>query len=101
MKGFLGEALAHEGKLRATHDHGATAPAEPAGDGPLRLAAKGVLRGALAVLPDLDALDRTDRVATGEWTGLRGAARGTLILALACAVAGGLGAIGVHLRRTP
>lgn len=98
MKGFLGDALENEGSMQRTHHHGA---AEPAGEGPLRMAAKGVLRGALAVLPDLDALDRTDRVATGEWTGVHGAGRASLILAIACVVAGGLGAVGVHQRRTP
>jgi len=110
LKGFLLEAWEHEGTVAAAvaegdhpeheghdhgHDHGPIAEAPS----PVRSA----MRGLLGVLPDLPALDPSDRVARGEWAGsgkarLLGAAR-LAALGLLCAAA--LGGLAVRLRRTP
>jgi hypothetical protein len=84
-----------------------------------------LVRAVLAVVPDLPALDASDRVGQGEWAGLGGADPGAVRdavakgdLAAACAALGrcgraaalaalGLlgaalvGGLGVRLRRTP
>jgi hypothetical protein len=125
LKGFLLEAWEHEGKVAAAvaeeehaheghdhhdhdgHHHGPVAQAPP----PVRAA----LRGLFGILPDLPALDASDRVARGDWTGagirwhpdaaylpvggrLLDAAR-LAALGLLCAAA--LGGIGMRFRRTP
>lgn len=101
LKGFLLESFAHEGTTRAAmaqgHDHG-HAPETPA---PAREAAKGLVRAMLALLPDLGDLDRTDRVALGEWTATRRSGASALILLGALLFAAVLGGLGVHARRTP
>jgi len=101
LKGFLVESFAHEGKAQAAVAQGHAqedAPGEPTA---VRRAAKRMVQAALTLLPDLSDLDRTDRVALGEWTGIRriGIAALVLLGALACAAA--LGGLGVHARRTP
>ena len=98
LKGFLIESFAHEGKTQAAmaqHEHAASEPTA------VRRAAEGMVQAVLTLLPDLSDLDRTDRVALGEWTGARrlGSAALVLLAALACAAA--LGGLGVHARRTP
>jgi len=55
----------------------------------------------LAALPDLPDYDRCDRVALGEWTGVRRGGPGAGILAAGLALATLLGGAGVRLRRTP
>jgi hypothetical protein len=113
LKGFLLEAWEHEGKVAAAvaeeehhehdgHDHGHD-------HGPIAEAPSPVLsaiRGLLGILPDLPALDASDRVARGEWAGagLRGKARlldAARLAALGLLCAGALGGLGVRLRRTP
>ena len=102
LKGFLTESFEHEGKTQAAraeghaHEHGAGEPTA------VHRAAEGMVQGVLTLLPDLSDLDRTDRVALGEWAVNRrrnGTAALVLLAALACAAA--LGGLGVHARRTP
>jgi hypothetical protein len=60
-----------------------------------------MVQAVLAVLPDLSDLDRTDRVALGEWTGTRRTGPAALVLLAALVVAAVLGGLGVRARRTP
>jgi len=106
LKGFLLDTWEHEGTVAAAvageehegHDHA------PVGRAPE--AVRSLMRAILEVLPDLPALDASDRVARGEWAGaglgrsarLAGALR---LAAVGLACAGALGGIGVFLRRTP
>ncbi len=101
LKGFLLESFAHEGTTRAAmaqdHDHG-HAPETPA---PVREVSKGLVQAVLALLPDLSDLDRTGRVALGEWTGIDRSKPAALVLLASLLVAAVLGGLGVHARRTP
>ncbi|MHC4819947.1 MAG: hypothetical protein ACYTF8_18050 [Planctomycetota bacterium] len=101
LKGFLIESFAHEGKTQAAVAHGDArehAASEPTA---LRRAAKRMVQAALTPLPNLSDLDRTDRVALGEWTGTRRIGTASLVLLAALACAAALGGLGVHARRTP
>ncbi len=115
MKGFLLDTLEFEGALQEsrtashthTHDHGGADPARAPSSG-TRAIAKRVLRGALAVVPDLDAYDRSDRVALGEWlwkkkdrTDWGGAGAALLTLAIGLLVATIVGGLGLIARRMP
>jgi hypothetical protein len=111
LKGFLHEVFAHEESLARAQERSAeVAPGEghghphhhgPDTDLPGREAAKEAVGAILAALPDLAELDRTDRVALGEWTGLAGGGAGAVTCGAALALAALLGGLGVHLRRTP
>ncbi|MHC4133544.1 MAG: hypothetical protein ACYTDU_02800 [Planctomycetota bacterium] len=105
LKGFLLESFAHEGKARAavahdpTHDRAHVhAPGEPTA---VRQVAKRMVQALLTPLPDLSDLDRTDRVALGEWTATRRTGPAALVLLAALIVAAALGGLGVRARRTP
>jgi len=103
LKGFLLDTLQHEGVTRAAvahgaHSHGVTEDVDASA---LQATARGLVRVVLHVLPDLSDLDRTDRVALGEWTGLRRSAHGLAMLAIALATACVVGGAGIHSRRLP
>ena len=101
LKGFLLESFAHEGKTQAARelDHAhENAPQEATA---VRQVAKRMVQAVLAPLPDLSDLDRTDRVALGEWTATRRTGTAALVLLAALIVAAALGGLGVHARRTP
>jgi hypothetical protein len=59
------------------------------------------MRALLLVVPDLAALDASDRVGRGEWTGPARAARAAAFAALGLFAAGALGGLGVRARRVP
>jgi len=113
MKGFLLETIEHEGGARAAreagqdphehhhHHHDRHAPRVDLEGTVASEVAKAFTRALLAALPDLGALDRTDRVALGEWTGPGATSRALLCLTAALALAAGVGGLGVYLRRTP
>jgi hypothetical protein len=109
MKGFLLDTIEHEGALeQAKQDHGTVVLDEhghehghAAGDSPARVAARAMVKALLGVVPDLGSLDRTDRVALGEWTALKKSGHALLFLALSLFVAAVVGGIGVHERRLP
>jgi len=109
LKGFLLETWEHEGKVaaavageRGDADHHAGHHHAPTARAPEPI--KAAMRGLLGLLPDLPALDASDRVARGEWAGggvgalLSRAAR---LAAVGLLCAGVLGGLGVLLRRTP
>lgn len=108
LKGFLLETWEHEGKVAKAvageeqgHEDHAGHRHEPVRRTPP--AAEAAMRGILTIVPDLPALDASDRVARGEWAGVgrsRVEKAATLaVFALLCAAA--LGGIGVLVRRTP
>ncbi|MHC4341944.1 MAG: hypothetical protein ACYSX0_17225 [Planctomycetota bacterium] len=101
MKGFLLDTFEHEGEVQRVRSDGDHAHEFDEGPGVAREAARGVIEGVLLVLPNASELDRTDRVALGDWTGLKGSGRALLILCGALAVALVLGGVGVHRRRLP
>ncbi len=108
LKGFLLETWEHEGKVAAAvagdeHDH-----ADHAGHRhePIRRTpptVEAAMRGVLGIVPDLPALDATDRVARGEWAGVGRprARRAAAFAAVALLLAAALGGLGVLVRRTP
>jgi hypothetical protein len=113
LKGFLLETWEHEGKVAAAvageehdhHDHEGHGHDHPAAR-PAPALVQGAMRGLLRIVPDLPALDATDRVARGEWagTGLGGGARlprSALFSAFGLLGAATLGGLGVFLRRMP
>jgi hypothetical protein len=108
LKGFLLETWEHEGKVAAAvageeHDHEDHAGHEHAPVGRTPPAVQAAMRGLLGVVPDLPALDASDRVARGEWAGA-GQARirdAATLAACALLLAAALGGLGVLLRRMP
>ena len=103
LKGFLLDTLEHGGSTKNAmaaggHSHGASEHVDVSA---AQAIARGFVGGLLLVLPDLSDLDRTGRVALGEWTGTAGAGVGVLLLLGALALAGALGGIGVYSRRLP
>ena len=102
LKGFMLETFQHEGVAqRAMDDHGHQHEKLPEVGAGARAVARTVVGGLLYALPDLNELDRTDRVAIGVWTHVKGSDRGALLLAIALAVAAAVGGLGVHNRRLP
>lgn len=102
LKGFIVETFRHEGAAqRAMDDHGHQHTEHVQVGAGARAVARTVVEGLLYALPDLNGLDRTDRVAIGEWTGLKRAGNGVLLLAIALAIAVTAGGLGVHARRMP
>ncbi|MHC4547816.1 MAG: hypothetical protein ACYTEZ_03480 [Planctomycetota bacterium] len=103
LKGFLLETFEHEGKTRAAveHEHVAREPRPSAEQTGVRRVARAFVEATLLVLPDLSDLDRTDRAALGEWTGVRRAGSAALILLAALLFAAVVGGVGVQARRTP
>ncbi len=110
LKGFLLDTWEHEGKVAAAvasgeHEHARGDHAghrhEPVDRAPA--AAEAALRALLRIVPDLPALDASDRVARGEWAGLgpSRAGRSATFAALALVCAAVLGGVGVFLRRAP
>lgn len=115
LKGFLLETWQHEGKVAAAvageehdhdghdhahHDHGTADDPRPV---------RAAMRALLAAVPDLPALDASDRVARGEWAGagapgresLGRLGRAALVALVALLGAAAIGGLGVFLRRTP
>jgi len=110
LKGFLLEMFAYEASLARAQqaqgagqadDHGHDHTHAPPGEPPGRTAAKRAVEAILGGLPDLPDFDRCDRVALGEWTGVRRGGPGAGVLAVGLALATLVGGAGVHLRRTP
>jgi hypothetical protein len=122
LKGFLLETWEYEGRVAAAvageehdhedhgHDHAGHDHAPP-----LRPhAVQSAMRTLLFAVPDLPALDASDRVASGEWAGageprpgdaglakaLGRLGRAATVAAVALALAAVLGGLGVLLRRT-
>jgi len=110
MKGFLLDTYTYGGSTAAAraeeqdahdhsgHDHG---PAPGEAESTLRSTARSTMKVVLWAVPDLAELDRTDRVALGEWTGLKQGNRALAILAVALAWAALVGGLGVWTRRLP
>jgi hypothetical protein len=101
LKGFLLESFAHEGATQDAVGHDHAHEEGPETPSAVREAAQGLVQTVLALLPDLSDLDRTDRVALGEWTASRRSGAAALVLLGALLVAAALGGLGVHARRTP
>ena len=107
MKGFLLESFEEQRETAReafTRDRGHDHP-DGHDQGPppsrARAVARTLVTATLTVLPDLSRLDRTDRVALGEWTAAKRSDTAGLVLAAALAFAALLGGLGVHARRTP
>jgi hypothetical protein len=104
MSSFLLDTYTYGGSTAAAHeDHGHHhhGPAPGEADLALRSTARAMMRPILGALPDLASLDRTDRVALGEWTGLQQGKRALLLLAGALVLAALIGGLGVWTRRLP
>jgi hypothetical protein len=101
LKGFLLESFANEGKTQAARAHDEAHDLAPHEPGAVHRAAERLVQATLTPLPDLGDLDRTDRVALGEWTATRGSGRAALVLLAALVVAAAAGGLGVQGRRTP
>jgi hypothetical protein len=103
MKGFLLDSLEFGGRQETVAVHGEGAHVHGLEEQSIaHEVARGVVRAVLSVLPDLSELDRTDRVAMGDWTDPRQrSGRALLYLCGALLLAGVLGGIGVHQRRLP
>lgn len=114
MKGFLLDTFRYGGSAVAAqeqrtesggapghgHAHGPATP-ELAPSDSVRDAARAGMRVVLMALPSLGSLDRTGRVAVGEWTGLGRAGYALALLCAGLAAGAVLGGIGVHRRRLP
>jgi len=108
LKGFLLETWEHEGKVAAAVAGAEQGHEDHAGHqhGPVRRTPRAVeaaMRGILEVMPDLPALDATDRVARGEWAGVgrTRAKHAAAFAAVALTLAAAFGGLGVLVRRTP
>jgi hypothetical protein len=99
LRGFLLEAVEHEGETHQVIEHGDHAHVVE--DDAFRAAARALVVGILHAMPDLGALDHTGRAALGDWVGARSGRRALLILLGALLLAGALGGIGIHQRRQP
>lgn len=104
LKGFLLETWEHEGKVAAAvageeHDHGDHGGHDHA---PIRRprAVEAAMRTLLGAVPDLPALDTSDRVARGEWAGAGRLPDALPFAGVALLLAAALGGVGVFLRRT-
>jgi len=95
LKAPVEESLADEAR-------NAAAAAQEAAVAPRRAnpAARAVVQGALAVVPDLAGASQTDRAAVGEWVSRRPMWNAALLCAAALAVAAAVGGAGVFRRRT-
>jgi hypothetical protein len=106
MKGFLLDTYTYGGSTVAAHQddghgHHHHGPAPGENELAVRSTARTAMSFVLKAVPDLSSLDRTGRVALGEWTGLKEGARALAILAAALAWAALVGGLGVWTRRLP